>query len=1012
VRARRSGEHAPLHHAGGVTLQTLAFRSLGPGIAATAVALVLGLARPALALDPAKSLSQCTVDVWQARDGLPGAWVRGIAQTPDGYLWINTLGGVGRYDGARMWRFEPAGPDPAPFDIAQLSTDPDGTLIIAGAYGDLICLRGETTGACLASGVHMPRGDRVMALARDGEVLWVATRHRLLRFDRGRLALDRPMAGLPFGRVNAFLRDHTGRLWVASTSGLFLRDGDEFRVHVGAGGPVTTHVTALAEGAQGRIWATTINQLIRVDQPAVFDPGELRHGRLATLLEDRDGNIWVGSDGGLLRMRDGHFVRFGRGEGLPDEQITALFEDREGSLWVGTRSGGIAQLTDRTLDTGSGPPALNGQQVETVCETDDGSLWLGTGRLGLWRWKDRIATRIGTAEGLPSNHVTSVTPGAPGELWVGTPAGVARWRNGRLDRPIPIETTVASLYRDSLGALWIGADDGTVYRWRGDRVDAVIPSDSGLGQIRGLGEDPQGRLWIAGSGALGRYADGRLVRITRGDGRPVRMPRSIHIDAQGTVWFGTAGTGLARVEGERLRSFGAEAGLLPDQLYQVITDDLGFLWMGTSRGLVRVSARAVDDVARGRRQRVDLVSFERSDERRDVAATRVHQPGAWRARDGRLWFATDVGVVTVDPRHLRVNAVPPTVLIQEATVDGRPLRRGIPNLLPPGPGNLELHFAAVTLLEPEKAAHRYLLEGFDDHWIDAGTRRVAYYTNIPAGHYRFRVQASNADGIWNESGDAVAFYIAPHFYRTPLFYAACAAALLSLAFWFHRSRLARVRAESLAAAAERTRVARELHDTLLQGMSAVAMRIHAVRRGMPAGAPASEKLAAIEASVTTSLAETRRFVWDLREQPEAGGVNLAEALTTLSASFSEAGGDRAATCHVTVEGAVQPLPPAVTEELVRIAGEALSNAFRHADARHIETRLCYEDQQVTLAVADDGRGFEPGVVAASRPGHFGLQGLRERAARLSGTLRLESGPGQGTRVEVVVPLGRRESAVG
>jgi signal transduction histidine kinase len=513
---------------------------------------------------------------------------------------------------------------------------------------------------------------------------------------------------------------------------------------------------------------------------------------------------------------------------------------------------------------------------------------------------------------------------------------------------------------------------------------------------------------VVAVGGMAEVQGEKLIRIEH-NGSTI-WGRGMHRDADGTIWIGTIGNGLLRLSQGRFQNFAAAQGIVPDQLYQVVVDDEGFVWAGTSRGIIRVSKSSLVEVERGRRQRADLVTFERSDRRRDVAANRVHQPSAWKCRDGRLLFATEQGVVTIDPRRLRANPVPPSVLVQEATVDGQRVRRGERNRFAPGPGNLELHFAAITLLEPQKAVHRYLLEGFDERWVDAGTRRVAYYTNIPPGHYRFRVMASNADGLWSETGDALEFYLAPHFYRTAWFYALIAAGVLSLGFWFHRSRLVRVRAEALAAHAERTRVARELHDSLLQDMSGVAMMINAVRSTLPpAAAGVAEKLKGIESTVTSSLAETRRFVWDLRDPPEKSDGTLGLSLTRLAAKTT---GGSEVKCTVTVDGDPVTLPPKVTDELLRMAQEALANAMKHAGASYIRVRLWYEKTEVRLQVSDDGRGFDPGAVVAAKAGHFGLVGLRERAGHLGATLSLDSRPGGGTTVEVTVPLPARASANG
>jgi signal transduction histidine kinase/ligand-binding sensor domain-containing protein len=968
-------------------------------------------ATPAFALDPGKTLSQCTVDVWQLRDGLPGTWVREITQTPDGYLWVNTFGGVARFDGARFVRLE--GPPRAvrnTFDVGDLMVARDGTMWMAPAYSEPLCVHDDKLDICIPNGFRVPTGDRVTSISEvaAGD-LWIATRQRVFHVTGAKTAGE-DLSGITFQRIVALHHDRQGRVWLATFSGLFVRepDGRGFRRFRAPEGPVTSYVSALFERPGGGLWVGTSNAIYLIDgDRTVTIPrsDSFPFTRPTAILEDRDGNLWVGTGEGLYRVRDGQAVAFRTSDGLPDDDVSALFEDREGSLWVGTRNGGIAQFTDRTVITQAGPPALRDSPVESLCQDPGGAIWFATVREGAVRWKDGQTTAYTSEQGMPSSHATAVTPGAGGVVWIGTNRGLARWRDGRIDTDVPVTLPIASLYVDPGGVLWVGADNGSIVRVANDKPEPIpVPAQIRLGQVRSMVQDREGRLWIAGATMLGRRDGTKVVQISPGPS-VIRQARSIYQDAAGVLWFGTNGTGLVRYAQGRFRSFSSAEGIF-DQLYQVVGDDEGYLWMGTSRGILRVSQQALADVEAGRRQRVDLVSFERSDQRRDVAATRIHQPSAWKTTDGRVWFATDKGLITIDPRRLRSNPVKPSVLVQEAIIDGQVVRRGERNALPPGPGNLEFHFAAITLLEPQKAAHRYLLEGFDERWVDAGTRRVAYYTNLPAGHYRFRVQASNADGLWNEAGDALEFYLRPHFYRTPWFYALCVAGVLSLGFWFHRSRLARVRAESLATAAERTRVARELHDTLLQEMSAVSLQIGAIRAGLPAASPTAEKLRAIESIVTGSLAETRRYVWDLREPVEKGDSELAQALSALAASLTEARQPPAASCKVLVEGKPGAVSAEAVDQLLRIAGEALRNALQHAEARYIELRLCYERHTVRLSISDDGRGFD--VAGSARAGHFGLVGMRERAERLGGKLTVNSRPGQGSTVEVVLPRAETE----
>jgi ligand-binding sensor domain-containing protein/signal transduction histidine kinase len=979
---------------------------LGPRTRAAAIAgVALAIAPPAFALDPDKGLSECTVQAWHVRDGLPGGWVRGLAQTPDGYLWIATVGGLARLDGAAVETVPADGPLSRLADIIGIGLARDGTLWVLPSFGEPVCRRGRNLAACSSdrlAAAGYPRPYVVTEAPDPAGAVWLAAREGIFRQGGGKLTLVHPPAALPFGRPNDLHADARGRLWVAAAEGLFLQDGARFQLHAGAAGPLTASAHSFFESPRGHLWVATAGALVRIDVatgattalPAPFS-------RPTQLIEDRDGNVWIGTLEGLVRFREGRFDHFTTRDGLPEDHVVAVFEDREGSLWVGTRSSGLAQFTDRTLGTRAGPPSLRHWRVDSVAEDAEGALWVGSAR-GLHRWRGGEERTYQVADGLPGNNVTAILP-AGETLWVGTDRGLARLREGRFDRPGAFDSAISALFIDGRGTLWVGSDEG-LGRLRGDRVE-LVPPQGGFdpGPVRGIQEDPGGTIWVVTGGGLARVEGEGLVRARTPSNLNLRVARAIHRDPSGTLWIGTARGGVVRVKDGELRGFADREGVAFEQLYQILTDDQGFLWIGSGRGILRLDRAALDQVARGERQRVDPVWFDADDNRRDVSATRPRQPGAWKTRDGRLWFATDQGLVTIDPRRVRLNAVPPPVWIERVEVDGRPASRQDPHRFPAGAGTLEIHFAAVTLLEPKKVAHRYRLEGFDRRWVDAGTRRVAYYTNLSPGHYRFRVQARNADGIWNEEGASVALELAPHFYQTVWFYGLCLVAVAGLVLSAHRTRLARVRAQYQAVLAERARLARELHDSLLQGMSAVALQIYGLRKRLGPSAPprAPETIArdleVIEEVVTANLEETRRYVWDLRERAQ-GDDDLDSALARLVRRLSA---DRPEECRATVEGKPVPLPEGIRSELVRIAQEAVTNALRHANARHIEVRTCYEGGGVVLSVSDDGRGFQPEDAPGARSGHFGMVGMRERAARL-GRFEVDSRPGQGTTVTVTV----------
>jgi signal transduction histidine kinase len=862
-------------------------------------------------------------------------------------------------------------------------------------------------------------------------VVWIAAPEGVYRSEGKRLVLARAASAWN-GAPPTAVRHSQGLLWVGTTHGLYV--GPAVAAADVALAPAAARdvaiqqpIVAIARGAGDRLWVVAEQALIRLEgstrQYLTGDP-DVKLARLTTALEDRDGNLWIGSRSGLFRYQTGTgFVRFSRQDGLPDDDVSALFEDREGSLWVGTRSGGLAQFSDRTVDRRTGPPGLRSQWISAVAEEDDGTLWAATQR-GLTRWRDGQERTFTSADGLPGGDVLSVHPGRPGELWVGTEQGLARRQGERFAAVAGVTAPVSALHFEAGdgGSLWAGTGEG-LFRIQGDAVQR-FPVPPGLlgpggGEIRAIARDDQNVLWLSANGTLLRLSGGQLQRdvslpVASPAAGPTGKVRSIARDADGTLWVGS-GDGLFRRRQGRWRLFGRAEGVERTDLFQVAPDDQGYLWVGVNHGLLRFSRAELEAVDRGQRKLVAPVSIELLDQQREVRVTRTRQPGVWKNRAGRLRFASSRGVVSIDPRRVPLNTLPPPIRIERALVDGRPARRGEANEFPPGSGAMEFHFAAITLLDPRRAQHRYRLEGFDRDWIDAGTRRAAYYTNLGPGHYRFRVQGSNADGVWNDKGDALELTLAPHFYQSIWFYGLAAAAALGLALSLHRSRVARLRAFYAATLVERARVARELHDSLLQGMAAALMHLRGVRKRFAADKAAApvetvaRELKEIEQLVADNIEETRQFVWDLRDRNSQSGHDaddgddsrhLAPALTELTAKLVPPGSLEA---KVVVEGEPLPLPRQVQRELLRIAHEAVVNAVQHGQARHLETRLHYDQAALSLSVHDDGRGFDLQGVAEAKPGHFGLTGMRERASRL-GQFAIESATGQGTTITVNVAL--------
>jgi ligand-binding sensor domain-containing protein len=994
-------------------------RARGGGAPASALLLVAiallapALTTPAFALAPDKHLGQFAVEHWRVTDGLPGDSVVALAQASDGQLWIATLGGLAHYDGIRFTRAaSTADSRQAPLDVRRVLAGADGSMWAASPYFAPRRFRPARPGDPVPG---WPAGASTLAWAQDARGdIWVATSAGLIRISEGRVReAARPWSPVDVAPRPTELRfDRAGTAWLGTEHGLFTLDGGRLQRHPAVA--ATDAVSAIHEDRRGVVWVAAGGQLIGLDGTRARRVGRaegLPAGPIAALADDEEGNLWLGTAEGVGRLAGGHVQLFAGAEGLPEKDVTAVLVDREGSLWVGTRNGGLSQFTSRTLDTAGVPDEVRHSEVTSLIEDAAGAMWFALRDRGVVRSLDGRSRKYTRADGLPSDQVWTVLPGQ-GELggqaadvWIGTGAGLRRWRDGAIHDPGIWNEPAVSLFRDRQGRLWIGGNgtlgrlsrDGQLRRFSG--ADGLPPR-----QVRSLAEDPQGTLWVGGMGIpnLVHLEGERFVRPGELHRRRLSPVRSMWSDRGGTFWLSADRSGLLRLRGGDAQLFDAHRAFDADMLYQLLEDDAGDLWVGTNKGLARIGRASLDAAAEGQRPGPEVITFDTTDQRTGVVASAIRQPSAWKARDGRLWFATTRGAVSVDPRRVRTNLVPPPVVIETVLVDGRPLVPVAGELpLPPRPGRLELHYAARTLLEPRKVRYRHRVEGVDGGWVDAGGGRAAVYTDLPAGSYRFQVQASNSDGVWNEAGASLSFRVAPPLYGRPWFYGLIALALLPLGYGVYRLRVARLRAAYAGMFAERNRVARELHDTILQGMTGIGLQLHAIRDHLARAPEQSQReLEELQQTVIRCLEETRQVVWDLRGREERAG-DLGPALVRFARRQFR---DSPAVCAVEVEGTPRPLPHVVENELFRIAQEGLRNARAHAGASRVDVRLAYRAAEVALTIRDDGRGFAAAQASdsARTSGHFGLAGLQERAQQIGARMDVRSAPGQGTTVEVVV----------
>jgi ligand-binding sensor domain-containing protein/two-component sensor histidine kinase len=969
--------------------------------------LLLGGIGNAIALDSRKALSEFSHEVWLTENGLPQNTVHSIAQTRDGYIWIGTEEGLARFDGVKFTIFDKQNtPQLRSNYIRALLADRQGALWIGTAEGLVRMWNGKFT--LFTTNEGLP-SNTIQAVYEDrAGNLWVATATGLGLFKSGGLTTFTTRERLITGSIQALFEDAGGALWIATPYGVGrLQDGafTNYTVRDGLG---SNSIRAIQQDQDGRLWFGSLGGLTSFDGNR-FKTYTTRDGlpndRIISLHASRDGGLLVGTAGGLCRFSSGQFTGFNPGEALSTNTILSLLEDLEGNLWIGTESAGINLLKDTKFTTYTVRNGLSNDVIKSVYEDRQGNIWIGTDGGGLNLLRDDKVSVFTTRDGLSSNVVLALFGDSAGNLWVGTPEGLNRFNQGKFTVFTAAaglaNNDVRSISADQRGNLWVGTRGGLVRMKDGvfktfTEVDG-LPNDL----IATLYEDTKGNLWIGSLGGLSRLTNEEFTTFTTRDGLSNDAVISLYEDAEGTLWIGTNGGGLNRLKDGQLTAYTTRNGLLDDVVYRILEDGRNNLWLSCRKGVFHIRKKELDEFAQGKISAVAPVAYGTADGMMTRECSGGGDPAGWKSSDGKLWFPTIKGVAMIDPERIPTNSQPPPVVIEQIRIDGQSIAPSDRVELPPGTSRLDLYYTAPSFVAPESVRFKYKLEGFDKDWIDSGTRRIAYYTNLRPGAYTFRVIASNNDGVWNETGAAFGLYLKPYFYQTYWFYAVCLLGLGLLVWLLYRLRVRGMRAQFGAVLAERTRIAREIHDNLAQEMSGISVQLEVVARTMPREAEAARThLDRARQQVRHGIAEARRYVWDLRSRALENN-DLPGALSETARRLTS---ETTIQTQVEVNGTFRPLPRLVESNLLRIGQEAVNNAVKHAQAQRIFVNLVFDARRVQLSVRDDGRGFDEQAAGNGHAGHFGLIGMRERAEQIGATLSIHSSAGAGTRVVVDVPI--------
>ncbi|MCL4787212.1 MAG: hypothetical protein KJ070_10520 [Verrucomicrobia bacterium] len=776
---------------------------------------------------------------------------------------------------------------------------------------------------------------------------------------------------------------------------------------------------------------------------------------LLFVLEDRSASVWLpAKPDEIHRIRNGTLDTLRLALPRDPDVATRLREDHEGSLWMGTLKSGVWRWQPRRMQSHSAPDALPHENTWAVCEGLNGELWVGTdgglARLTAGRWEQWT-----TEHGLSRNNIRALAVDRDGTLWIGTGEGLNSFRNGMvMQHPFPgnwFEAKIRAILPTRDGALWVAGATG-LHRLRGaDRTKFTTADGLANNDVRALLEDREGRLWIGTfGGGLQCYENGQFTTYSTTNGLASGFVWALHQDAEGSLWIGTESS-LHRLREGRITAFGKAQGL-PDNLVNfILEDDLDQLWISHDRGIYRVRRAALEDVAEGRTNVVRCVSYTKDDGLPSEETNgQKSYPPACKTRDGRLWFATTKGVVVIDPKQHHEEESPPPVVIERLRATGelvysrdpqdplspeRTLATNSPTAtlaasrspvrvgkeirkearaggffrssdnpgyrLPPGSGRvLEFAFTANTFVNPERARFKYRLLGLDDKWIDAGMRRQAFFTNLKPGDYRFQVIAANHHGVWNEIGATFAFQIAPFFHETWWFYLLCGGTGLTgvgaFVGWRVRESRKIHRLERLAAvAAERSRIAQDLHDGL--GADLTRLSTLAELASDPSFQTSRDHLG----KLARTSRETTRGLKDLIWMANPANDTLESFLDRLCQNAEDFLRDTQIRSRFDIAPDLPALPLSLEQRrnLLLVAREALNNVVKHSAASEVRIAVQRRERSLELSIQDNGSGFDSGVV---RPGAMGLTGMRCRIENLGGRFQLESAPGAGTRIRINV----------
>ena len=965
----------------------------------------MAIAQLAWGLDPHKVLSQYSRRVWTQENGLPQDTIRAITQTTDGYLWLGTDEGLARFDGYEFITFSRKDGMPSN-SITALAPGRDGSLWIGTRAG---ISRHTNRGFRTYTRADGLPDDSVSSLYVDhAGTLWIAAGGNLSRFDGASFTNLQREHTVPMRSVRAITEDSRNRLYLAGNNAVVRMDHEKFTHLIDPAELRADFPGGIQADRSGNLWVEGVRGMIEIAADGRVRRYSGREGLpdsfgLNGAWQDRDGNLWAGTNAGLARLERGRFVT----EGVKRESVRCLFEDREGNLWVGTTSG-LIRYSDPAFTVYGKPEGLPSDEPNTVYQDRRGRIWVGFLDGNLVRSGPAPPWKFAEVGEIPPGRVYRIHETWDGELLIASRNGLVRWRDGAVRTFVPPDPqgrkSVYSALEDSAGDIWLALPNGLA-RLRGEKFESIIQTGPLLleSSFVALALGPHNTVW-AGSISKGLFRmDGtHEPRVyTSADGLGSEQIRSVYLDSDGTLWTGTLGGGLNSFRDGKFARYTAADGLLSDNITDLV-DDGESLWLSTTRGICRVPKNDLRDFSEHRIAALHPMNYGLSDGLRSAQSSPELGGKGVRDKNGSLWFVTARGVGFYKPDASRPAGVPLQVHMTDMSTEGKPLdsapASGSVAQIPPGSGRVQLRYSAIHLAAPEAVQYSYKLDPLDKEWVPAGARRGVTYNNLAHGRYRFSVRADLPDGTADQATYELA--VLPHFYETALFRGAAAILAAGLIWTAYRLRVRQIRSRYAIVVEERARLAREVHDTLAQGFVGIASQLDVVEMCLADAEATRSSLDLARKMTRHSLTEARRSLMDLRAAA-LDGRDLDSALKTAVPQWTEGSGLEA---DIQVSGEARGLSEDAEQHVFRIAQEAITNVLKHAHATKLGVNLWREPHTLCLRVTDNGCGFQPDHAFDSSNGNFGLLGIRERTERLGGELRLESRPGEGTHLELKVPV--------